>query len=134
MARHEVSEKVKKFFETCGVSGHTDSPCLKLKPVSRKSSEGFLQVGVQLYGGGIWHTWFDKDLALCGRVIVENENKLEERLVKIDRPLLKIPNICVHLDREYHKKFAPNLEKQAVPIIAAVEKHALLQAAKEGYF
>jgi len=83
---------------------------------------------VQLYGGGIWHTWFDKDLALAGRVIITNkDNNLEEKLVNIDRPLLKVPNICIHLNREYHKKFEPNPEKHILPIIAAVEKHSLLQ-------
>ncbi|CAJ0756814.1 9404_t:CDS:10 [Entrophospora sp. SA101] len=60
------------------VGAHTDSPCLKEKA-------GYLQIGVETYGGGIWHTWFDRDLSVAGRVMLENPNgKFEHRLVKIN--------------------------------------------------
>jgi hypothetical protein len=82
--------------------GHLDSPCLKIRPVSKKSKAGYLQVGVELYGGGIWHSWFDRDLSIAGRVIVRGEKGEEgyiSRLVKIDRPLLRIPTLAIHLER-----------------------------------
>ncbi|KAG0181042.1 hypothetical protein DFQ28_009604 [Apophysomyces sp. BC1034] len=70
------------------LGAHTDSPCLKLKPVSKKDKSGYLEVGVQLYGGGIWHTWFDRDLSVAGRVLVEKDNgTFHHTLVKIDRAL-----------------------------------------------
>lgn len=48
----------------------SNSPCPKLKPVSKSSKCGYIQVATQPYGGGLWHTWFDRDLGIAGRVIV----------------------------------------------------------------
>ena len=52
------------------VAAHTDSPYLKLKPISKIESNGYCQLGVETYGGGIWESWFDRDLGISGRIIV----------------------------------------------------------------
>lgn len=58
------------------------SPCPKLKPVSKASKAGFLQLSTQPYGGGLWHTWFDRDLGVAGRAIVKRgEGKYSHELV-----------------------------------------------------
>eukprot|EP00742_Colponemidia_sp_Colp-10_P000486 GILJ01000530.1.p1 GENE.GILJ01000530.1~~GILJ01000530.1.p1 ORF type:complete len:517 (-),score=118.11 GILJ01000530.1:89-1588(-) len=85
----------KSGFKIVGV--HTDSPCLKVRPISTQESQGFIQVSVQLYGGGIWHSWFDRDLTVAGRVIVEENGQSVEKLVHIPRPLLRVPNLAIHL-------------------------------------
>ncbi|KAJ3259379.1 hypothetical protein HK103_002282 [Boothiomyces macroporosus] len=104
------------------VGAHTDSPCFKIKPVSKIVESGYLQVGVELYGGGIWHTWFDRDLSIAGKVIVEKNNKFEQVLVKIDESLLRIPTLAIHLDRTANESFTFNNEEQLVPILGQVKK------------
>lgn len=82
------------------VAAHTDSPCPKLKPVSAATKAGFLNVGVQTYGGGLWHTWFDRDLSVAGRVLLRRENgSVVQELVKVERPIMRIPTLAIHLDR-----------------------------------
>lgn len=65
--------------------------------MSKKTKLGYLQVGVETYGGGIWHSWFDRDLSLAGRIVLANKNGgFTSKLVKIDRPLLRIPTLAIH--------------------------------------
>jgi len=109
------------------IGGHTDSPNLKIKPRSKRSSSGYCQLGVECYGGGLWHTWFDRDLGLSGRVLVYGENNsIEQRLVKIDRPVLRIPNLAIHLQTTSEREaFAVNKEDHLAPILAHEAKKAL---------
>ncbi|KAL1544440.1 aspartyl aminopeptidase [Salvia divinorum] len=102
------------------IAAHTDSPCLKLKPKSASSKSGYLMVNVQTYGGGLWHTWFDRDLSLAGRVIVRaQDGSFSHKLVKIKRPLLRVPTLAIHLDRTVNTDgFKPNLETQLIPLLA----------------
>ncbi|KAL2227679.1 probable aspartyl aminopeptidase isoform X1 [Sesamum indicum] len=102
------------------IAAHTDSPCLKLKPKSASSKSGYLMVNVQTYGGGLWHTWFDRDLSLAGRVIVRADNgSFSHKLVKIKRPLLRVPSLAIHLNRTVNTDgFKPNLETHLIPLLA----------------
>jgi len=104
------------------VGAHTDSPVLKLKPCSKKSASGYLQVAVETYGGGLWHTWFDRELTLAGCVIVADGKGFKKRLVHIKRPILRVPSLCIHLQSAGEREsFAPNKETHLQPILSMIE-------------
>lgn len=107
------------------VGAHTDSPCLRIKPISKKNKEGFMQVGVEVYGGLLAHTWFDRDLSIAGRVFVNKNGTFESKLVNIRKPLLRIPTLAIHFDRLANQKFEFNREEKLVPIAGQVafDKH-----------
>lgn len=113
------------------IGAHTDSPCLRIKPVSKKSGNGFIQVGVETYGGGMWHTWFDRDLSIAGRAMVKDgKGNIVSRLIKVDRPILRIPTLAIHLDRE--TSFNPNKENELFPIAGLVAAELNRTGAAEG--
>lgn len=82
------------------VGAHTDSPNLRLKPRPEAGSHGVRQIAVEPYGGVLLHTWLDRDLSVAGRVVVRGEQGLESRLIRIDRPICRIPALAIHLHRK----------------------------------
>lgn len=103
---------------------HTDSPCLKIKPVTCITKSDALMLNTQPYGGGLWHTWFDRDLGIAGRVILRKEpssatdDSFEMSLVRIDEPIARIPNLAIHLTAGSEREsFAPNLHEHAKAIL-----------------
>ena len=78
------------------VGAHTDSPNLRVKPMPDTGSQGWRQIAVEIYGGTLLNTWLDRDLGLSGRLTLRGG---AHRLVSIDRPLLRVPQLAVHIDR-----------------------------------
>lgn len=82
------------------VGAHTDSPNLRLKPNTEYRKEGYLMWGVEVYGGVLLHTWLDRDLGVSGRVAVRSSEGVQLRLLRIDDPIARIPNLAIHLNRD----------------------------------
>lgn len=86
------------------IGAHTDSPNLRVKPHADAGRAGYRQLAVEVYGGALLNSWLDRDLGLSGRVVVRGPDGPEERLVLIQRPLLRVPQLAIHLDREVTTK------------------------------
>jgi len=100
------------------VGAHTDSPNLRLKPRPEYKKEGYLQLGVEVYGGALLNSWLDRDLGLAGRVVLRVGERLETRLVRLDHPRLRVPQLAIHLDREVNEKgLVLNRQEHLAPVL-----------------
>lgn len=102
------------------IASHSDSPSFKLKPDPVLWSDGLLRLNVEGYGGMIRHTWFDRPLSVAGRVLMENGDRLEHKLVYFDRDLVLIPSLAIHLDRD--KNEGPiKIQSELLPLLGATD-------------
>jgi len=100
------------------IGAHTDSPNLRVKPAPDLAREGYQQLALEPYGGVLLHTWLDRDLSLAGRVSVTTPNGVATRLVDFRRPLLRVPNLAIHLQREITSEgLKLNAQTHAVPVL-----------------
>lgn len=76
-----------------------------------------LRLSVEPYGGGIWRGWLDRPLSVAGRVMVRQGERLVTRLVNIDRDLLVIPSVAIHMDRTVNKGTALNPAVDLLPLL-----------------
>jgi aspartyl aminopeptidase len=101
-----------------GAAAHTDSPNLRLKPRPDVEKEGYRTVGVEVYGGVLLATWMDRDLGLSGRVTVAGSAGPEHRLFRTDKPIARIANLAIHLNRGVNKDgLVLNQQKHLAPIL-----------------
>ncbi len=103
------------------VGAHTDSPCLKVKPNPELVRQGYLQLGVEVYGGALLNPWFDRDLSLAGRVsYVDESGNIAHQLVDWKQPIAVIPSLAIHLDREANDKRSINKQQHLPPVLMRV--------------
>lgn len=86
------------------IGAHTDSPNLRVKANAAYRSGRWEQLGMEIYGGVLLNSWLDRDLGLAGRVTVKTTSGVQQRLVRDDRTLLRIPQLAIHLDREVNQR------------------------------
>ncbi|MBT5869527.1 MAG: M18 family aminopeptidase [Nitrospinaceae bacterium] len=106
------------------IGAHTDSPNLRLKPHAGYVKSGYMQLGVEVYGGVLLSTWTDRDLSLAGRVILSGKKKPISKLIRFEQPLLRIPQLAIHLNRDVNKKGLVLNAQNHLPPIFSLQKKA----------
>lgn len=107
-------------FQMC--ASHSDSPTFKVKAVPELEGQGeYLRLDVEAYGGMIDSTWFDRPLSVAGRVLVKKENRIESKLVYIDKDVLLIPNVAIHFNRNINDGYKYNRQVDLCPLFSAGE-------------
>lgn len=108
------------------IGAHTDSPTFRIKPSAEMVSEDtYVKLNTEVYGGPILNTWLDRPLSVAGRVALKSKNPLcpEIRLVNIKKPILIIPNLAIHMNREVNKGIELNKQKDTLPLLALVNEN-----------
>lgn len=102
---------------------HTDFPAIKIKPKPEIFAQGYLQLNTEVYGGPILNTFFDRPLSLAGKVVIRGEryDRPVSRLVDFGDPILYLPNLAVHMNREVNEKGAPiDNQKHLLPLLGTI--------------
>lgn len=99
-------------------ASHSDSPTFKVRETAEAASAGnTLRLSVEPYGGGVWRGWLDRPLSVAGRVMIRQGDRLVSRLVNIDRDLLVIPGVAIHMDRSVNKGAELNPAVDLLPLL-----------------
>ncbi|MBS4957108.1 MAG: M18 family aminopeptidase [Clostridium sp.] len=105
------------------IGAHTDVPGFRIKPNPQMISEGkYVKLNTEVYGGPILHTWFDRPLSIAGKVSLKGASPLkpEVRLVNINKPLLIIPSLAIHMNREVNEGFKINRQVDTLPLLGLI--------------
>ncbi len=110
------------------VGAHTDSPNLRIKPIPDVHTDGYHQLAVEPYGGVLLHTWLDRDLSLAGRVSLREQDQTSTRRVDFERPLLRVPSLAIHLNREIRDDgLKLNAQRHLVPVLGLSDEGSLAE-------
>ena len=105
------------------IGAHTDQPCLRIKPCGQISQNGYCKLGIEVYGGPIYNTWLDRPLSLAGRVTLKSDDLFNPRPVYVDlkKPVLVIPNLAIHMNREVNEGVKLNPQIDLYPVGGLME-------------
>lgn len=105
-------------------AAHTDFPCLRVKPNPDVSAGGYAQVNVEVYGGAILNTWLDRPLSISGRIAVKSQDVMHPGMqyISLEKPVLVIPNLAIHMNREVNKGIELNRQTDMLPIAGLLEE------------
>lgn len=112
------------------IGAHTDSPGLRIKPNAASATDGLLRLGVEVYGGPILATFTDRDLSLAGRIAYKNaQGDIASLLVKFDQPLLRLPNLAIHMNRTVNEDGLKLQKQTELPLILSASAEEQLPQA-----
>ena len=105
------------------IGAHIDQPCLRVKPKPDMKANGYYKLNIEVYGGPIFSTWLDRPLSLAGRVTLQSDDVFvpEVRYVDLQKPVLVIPNLAIHMNREVNKGVELDPQTDLLPIGGLVE-------------
>ena len=110
------------------VGAHTDSPALRVKPNPNIEKKGYLNLGVEVYGGVLLNPWFDRDLSLAGRVTYTDDTQtICSTLINFETPIASIPSLAIHLDREANSSKTVNPQTDLPPLLMKQSKTSTLK-------
>ena len=123
-------------FSAMIMTSHADSPMLRIKPNPEiTESDKYVKLNVEKYGGAILNSWFDRPLSVAGRIVIDTGDVLTSKLVCVDRDLLIIPSLAIHMDKTANEGHKINIQDEMLPLFSAVsptgEKPSLLDAVAE---
>lgn len=99
------------------IASHSDSPSFKIKENPEILVENqYVKLNTEGYGGMLCAPWLDRPLSVAGRIAIKEKGKIVTRLVNIDRDLLMIPNLAIHMNREANNGYQYNLQKDLLPL------------------
>lgn len=107
------------------IGSHSDSPTFRIKPSSEMPvRDSYIKLNTEVYGGPIFSTWFDRPLSIAGRVFLRGDNPYEPilKLINIDRDLLIIPNLAIHMNREINSGYSYNAQVDTLPLLAMINE------------
>lgn len=116
------------------IAAHSDSPTFRIKPNAEMIKQGIVKLNTESYGGAIMSTWFDRPLSLAGRVILRGSDVMHPvtRLLHIQRPLLSIPNLAIHFNRQVNDGVKLSKQKDMLPVMGIIsnelEKDGMLMS------
>lgn len=107
------------------VGAHTDSPGFRLKPNAAYSGDGLIRIGIEVYGGPILATFADRDLSLAGQVNIRTQQGFDTHLVKFDEPIVRLPNLAIHMNREVNDKGLKFNKQTELPLLFGESKQGI---------
>ncbi|MGF7056772.1 M18 family aminopeptidase [Brassicibacter mesophilus] len=105
------------------IGAHTDAPTFRIKPNPEMISENsYFKLNLEVYGGPILNTWLDRPLSIAGRVSLKSDNVFypESRLVNINKPMMIIPNLAIHMNRKINEGIELNKQKDMLPLLSLI--------------